>query len=158
MRLSAILLALGLGLAPVAGAAELVNADTVENLTGALQSLGYPTRVTLDSQGDPKIESSFGGQPFTILMYRCENGATCDYILLQGQWDRPGFTAEQSDEWNDIGIYGAANVTNGGNPALGQLIDLAGGGIPIDNLKSQMDRWVMSMARFEAHIDKGKTP
>ena len=65
------------------GAPDTVTANNPESIAAAMRYAGYPTTVTTDKTGDPKIETEFSGYSGDVYFYGCDEKSHKNCTSLQ---------------------------------------------------------------------------
>lgn len=154
VKLPSLILASCVGIgAPVAAAAQLVDATDAERLATIIRDLGYRARLDTDGVGDPLIASSVGGTDFNIYFFGCTDGAACKSLLFKVGYDlTDGTTLEVVNDWNAMSLFGRAYRDEDGDPWLEMPVNLDGG-VSLFNFQDTFDWWEVILEEFEDHID-----
>lgn len=153
------LLASSLAAAVLAGPAFAATAETQEKVSGSdvvqvLQLLGYQGTASIDSYGEPQVDTNMGGVPVTVFFYNCDKAAspmTCGELHLSAtfQLSRP-VTAEMTNRYNSGTRYGQAYVQDG-VPKVDLSLQLKGG-VTLDNFKAYFEQFATVVGEFEQRL------
>lgn len=142
--------ALGLMVAPPAGARDITSLDGPE-LARILQDAGYRATVGVDAVGDPMVTSTASGSDFSVFMYDCDAGR-CGSIQFKAGFDLdPGTTTDAMNAWNEGMRYTNAYMDDEGDPWLELDLDLAEGSTDTQ-VVGYLQLWDTLMGQFQDHI------
>lgn len=155
MRHAAALIALLCLAAPGAAAAQeraAVSAADPDSVLRALRTLGFGGTRTVDSHGDPMIESAAEGVDFAILFYGCEGGADCKAIQFRAGFDlAEGTTLAAVNAWNAARLFGKAFLDEENDPFVEMALEM-GRPMPFETFAANHEWWRTVLAGFQDHI------
>ncbi|PXA94670.1 hypothetical protein DMC47_20370 [Nostoc sp. 3335mG] len=71
------------------------------NVVTALQRAGYKGELKINKAGEPYVQSSANGEPFTIAFYECDGLKDCKSFQFNAWYKKePIFSPELANEWN----------------------------------------------------------
>ncbi|PCD76511.1 YbjN domain-containing protein [Pseudothioclava arenosa] len=147
-------LALALGFALAAPAANAQVMADVDVIAVFLQEFGLPTEKTVDPDGDPKIESRIEGTRFAVYFYGCDNGKECDSIQFSTGFDlKEPMTLEAANAWNRDKRFGKVYLDEDGDPYIEYDVNTDFDGIGSENFDDSIDLWRALLAEFRDYID-----
>ncbi len=142
-----------LAVVSAAQAEQNVDATDADVLASIIRDLGYRASVTLDSVGDPLIESSVGGTDVSIFFYGCEKGRQCKSLLFKVGYDLiEGTTLDVVNDWNETNLFGRAYLDDENDPWIEMSVNMMGG-VSRTNFEDTFDWWDLVVGQFEDHID-----
>lgn len=143
-----------LGLALTAGSASAQVMGDVDVIASFLENYGLPVEKTLDSDGDPQLESRIEGTRFAIYFYGCENGMACDSIQFSTAFDLVApMSFEQVNEWNRTKRFGKTYLDEEGDPYFEMDLNLDFDGVGAKNFDDSIDLWRALLAEFRDFIN-----
>ncbi len=132
---------------------ELVRADEPAALVALLQEEGYRAKLTVDSEGDPKIEGRVGQFNFRALFYGCESDKGCHELQLDTGFDMPdGLSFEKANEWNQSKRYGKVYLDDDQDPFLEMNINMDGG-LTQENFLDTFEIWHDVVDEFTTFVE-----
>ena len=147
-------LALALGFALAAPAANAQVMADVDVIAVFLQEFGLPTEKSVDPDGDPKIDSRIEGTRFAVYFYGCDNGKDCDSIQFSTGFDlKEPMTLEAANTWNRDKRFGKVYLDEDGDPYIEYDVNTDFDGIGAENFDDSIDLWRALLAEFRDYID-----
>lgn len=133
---------------------ETVESTKPESVAKALLDSGFRAKLTVDSEGDPKIDSSSGGVKFQIFFYGCTKNKDCTSVQFNAGFSQSKKTELTAmNEFNNDYRFGKAYLNKRGNPTLKMDIDMHPIGISHEIFEDYVERWETILARFTKKID-----
>jgi len=147
--------------APLPAAAQeqeaLLDLSTPHGVAKALQDAGYKAEITKAEDGDPYINSSANGAPFTVNFYNCELASGCGSIQFYGWYKKkPGYTADLANRWNSSKRFLRIEIDDVGD--LGMHLDIATvGKLTKANFADLIDWWSVMTVSLSEFLEKEET-
>lgn len=121
--------------------AAMVCASKPETIVAALQAAGYKAKASVDSTGDPSIESAASGYRFDIYFYGCKNHVDCSSLQFQISWGNdPIHTPALANEWNRKERFAQASIGDKHQFVVSYDVTTVGG-INQKNFADTIDWW-----------------
>lgn len=136
-------------------AEELVDATNPERMVSVIQELGYRAKLDVDNIGDPIIHSSVGGTDFSLQFFGCteDNNDQCKLLLFKVGYDlSEGMNLKAVNSWNQEALFGRAYLDDEDDPWFELEVNMYGG-VSRQNFEFTFNRWEVTVASFEEHID-----
>ena len=125
---------------------------TADSIAAALRDYGLKADTSLDSEGDPKIESRIEGIRFSIWFYGCED-ASCTSLEFRAGFDLDTpLSAARVNEWNRTRRFGKAWIDDEGDPFLEMLVPLGPDGLSDNGFELALDMWRVGASEFSSFI------
>jgi Putative bacterial sensory transduction regulator len=117
-----------------------------------LQNEGYVAKVDVDSEGDPKINSSSQRAKWGIYFYGCTNHTNCQSIQFHTSFTTQGkIYLDQINTWNRTQRFACALLDKDGDSTLKMDVQLISG-ISVDTFKRNIGVWDSQLGEFEKLI------
>jgi nitrate reductase alpha subunit len=127
---------------PSAASAVTVTSDNAQTYVTALANNGYKAKIEKDSDGNPSITTSVGGNQVLLSFSSCTNGDHCQYVELISTWsgvdDKTAISVV--NKWNSEEHF-ASTVCNksGKTVSLYHYIITSSAGISAESLVANLE-------------------
>ncbi|MEF2552715.1 YbjN domain-containing protein [Aurantimonas sp. A2-1-M11] len=129
---------------------DLLRADDLDTILDIAQGYGDADLVKTEI-GDPVITGIINGVAYQLFFLDCTDGKDCEVINFYAIWDRPDITLEALNAWNRTQPFHKAYQTEEQLPVVELNLSIRGG-VTRTQLTDAYDRWMISLAEFEAQI------
>ena len=109
--------------------------------------------LTVDSDGDPRIEGRMEGRQYTVIFYDCKGGKACASLQFAWAIERQGVSLERLNEWNRTKRFGKAFLDKDGDPRVEMDVNVAYG-VTRKNLDDSFDYWRVVVTSFYDMVAK----
>lgn len=120
----------------------------------ALQEEGYKASLKVPLDGQPYIESSANGGPFTVQFYGCKLSRDCASLDFHAWYEKtPTYTADLANRWNSKKRFVTVSIDGDGNLALDQYVSTVGK-TTYANFADDIDWWSQMNGELDKFIDE----
>jgi len=158
MRVTAIMACaiLAMAMAQAVRAAPLPDGGvTIRDVANVMRSVGLPTDLATDREGDPLIRSSLDGEKFQVYFYECSAQKRCKSIQFYAGWRTQGISQAKIGEWNRTKRFGRAYLDRDAEPCVEMDVDLEHGATT-EAVANDFDRWRLVFREFRDQVGEPK--
>lgn len=148
------LAAAALGASPVLAGALPDGGISAQEVARVLQDKGFRAEVTVDSVGDPLINSAADGTNFRVYFYGCagDDEPRCTAIQFMAGFDlEDGMSLERINLWNREHRFGRGYLDEENDPFLEMDVDVELG-FTTEALANNLDTWIYVVPKFKEFI------
>ena len=120
----------------------------------ALQEEGYKAQLKVPLDGQPYIESSANGGPFTVQFYGCKLSKDCTSLDFHAWYEKSAtYTADLANRWNSKKRFVSVSIDDDGNLSLDLYVSTVGK-TTYANFADDIDWWSQMNGELDKFIDE----